>query len=93
MNNYEGLYIIDAGLEDAQKEAVMAKFEGVITANGGTVDKVDKWGVKRLAYPISDKNDGFYVLMNFTAGAELPKELERQMGIADEIMRCMVIRL
>jgi small subunit ribosomal protein S6 len=92
MNNYEVLYILDNGISDEAKEAAVAKYENVVTSSGGTVDKTDKWGAKRLAYPINFKNDGYYVLMTFAAAAELPKELERQMRISDEVIRFMVIR-
>ena len=92
MNNYEVLYIIDNALDDAAKEAAIAKYEGVVTAAGGSVESSDKWGARKLAYPINYKTDGFYVLMTFSSSSELPKELERQMRISDEIVRYMVIR-
>jgi small subunit ribosomal protein S6 len=64
----------------------------VVTASGGTVASIDKWGMRKFAYPIDYKNDGFYVLMTFSSSSDLPKELERQMRISDEIVRYMVIR-
>lgn len=92
MNNYEVLYIIDNQTEETAREAVIAKYEELVTAAGGTVEKTDKWGMRKLAYPINDKNDGYYVLMTFSSPAELPKELERQMRISDEVVRYIVIR-
>jgi len=92
MNNYEVLYIIENAIDDEAKEAVIKKFETVVTANNGTVDQVDKWGTKKYAYPIDYKNEGYYVLMTFTGEPSLPRELERQMGISDEIVRYMVTR-
>ena len=92
MNNYEVLYIIENAIDDVAKEAVIMKFETVVTANNGTVDQVDKWGTKKYAYPIDYKNEGYYVLMTFTGEPSLPRELERQMGISDEIVRYMVTR-
>ena len=92
MNQYEALYIIDNSIDDAAKEAAVAKYEGIVTNNGGTVEKSDRWGTKRYAYPINFKNEGYYVLMTFQGVSALPKELERQMGNADEIIRYMVIR-
>lgn len=56
------------------------------------VEGVDKWGVKKLAYEINFKSEGYYVLMNFTADAALPQELERQMRITDEVMRFIVVK-
>ena len=92
MNNYELLYIIDNDLSDEAKEAVVAKIAGVITDNGGTVDSVDKWGTRRLAYPINYKSEGYYVLVNFAAAPELPSELERVLNITDSIVRFVVIK-
>ena len=81
-----------AAFDEEAKEAVIKKFETVVTANNGTVDQVDKWGTKKYAYPIDYKNEGYYVLMTFAGEPSLPRELERQMGISDEIVRYMVIR-
>ena len=92
MNKYEVLYIIDASIDDAAKEAQIAKYSDLVTANGGSVEAIDKWGIKKFAYPMEFKNEGYYVLMTFTAPAELPAEMERQMRIADAIIRYLVIR-
>ncbi len=92
MNMYELLYIIDNSATDEAKEALVAKFSDLITNNGGTVDSVDKWGTKRLAYPINYKNDGYYVLVNFSAEPTLPLEIERVMGITEGVVRYMIIK-
>lgn len=92
MNNYEMLYIIASSVDENAREDVIKKYESVITENGGNVDNIDKWGMKKFAYPINYKNDGFYVLMTFSSNSELPKEIERQMRISDDIVRFMVIR-
>ena len=92
MNKYEILYILKTGLDDAKRDAVVERFGALVTANGGKVASVDKWGTKRFAYPIDYKNDGYYVLMNFESMPEFPKEMERQMRITDEIIRYMVVR-
>lgn len=91
MNNYELLYIIDNDLAEEAKEALIAKLNGVVTDNGGSVETVDKWGTRKLAYPINFKNEGYYVLVNFTAPATLPSELERVMRITDGVVRFMVV--
>ncbi len=93
MNNYEVLYILNTEQDDEIIAAQAEKFANLVTANGGEVLKVDKWGRRRLAYPINFKNEGFYVLMNIKAGSELPAELERNFRISDEVMRYIVIRL
>ena len=92
MNNYEMLYIIDNDLSDEAKEATMAKLAAVITDNGGTIDNVDKWGTRRLAYPINYKSEGYYVLVNFSAKADLPSELERVLNITDSVVRFTVLK-
>ncbi len=92
MNNYELLYIIDSTVEEEAREAVIEKVNGIITNGNGSIENVDKWGMKKFAYPINYKNEGFYVLVNFQAPAELPLELERVMKIQDAIVRFMTIR-
>ncbi len=92
MNKYEVVYILNAKLDGDAVEALIEKFKSVVTENGGTVEGVDKWGVKKLAYAIDYKTEGNYVLMNFEAEASVPAELERQMRIADDVMRFIVVR-
>lgn len=92
MNSYELLYIIDNEISDEAKEAVIAKISAVISDNGGTIDNVDKWGTRKLAYPINYKSEGYYVLINFTAEATLPAELERVMRITDSVIRFLVVK-
>ena len=92
MNNYEVLYVIDNTAEDSVKGTVIQRFSDIVTEAGGTVDTVDRWGAKKLAYPIDYKTEGYYVLMNFTGNPEVPAEIERVMNITDSIMRHMVIR-
>ena len=92
MNSYELLYILNNELADEAREQVIEKLNAVVTGNGGTVDQVDKWGTRRLAYPINYKNEGFYVLVNFTAPATLPDELERVMRITDSVVRFMIVK-
>ena len=92
MNNYEVLYVIDNTAEDSVKDTVIQRFSDIVTEAGGTVDTVDRWGAKKLAYPIDYKTEGYYVLMNFTGNPEVPAEIERVMNITASIMRHMVIR-
>lgn len=90
MNNYEVMFIIEAALEDDKKEAAVEMVKEVISA-GGEVGKVDIWGMRRLAYPIEKKNDGYYVLIDFKANPELPKELDRRLKISDSIIRHIIV--
>ena len=91
VNAYEVMYIVKP-VEDEACEAVVAKFEKLITANGGNVEKTDRWGKRRLAYEIQDLNEGIYVLVTFQADAAAVKELDRVMKITDEVLRHMIIR-
>lgn len=92
MNKYEALYVITPELEEEANRGVIEKFAGIIAQNGGVIENTDEWGKKKLAYPIDYKTEGYYVLVHFEAEAELPKELERNFKIDENIMRYMVVR-
>ena len=91
IHSYETLFIIDATLADDEIKAVCEKFVARIEKNG-TVKEVNEWGKRRLANPINDKNEGYYVLINFESDANFPAELERRFSINENIMRSIVIR-
>ena len=91
MNSYETLFVVDCSHgEDTVKELIN-KFTTLI-ADNGAIDSVDEWGKRRLAYPINDKNDGYYVLVNFKSEGSFTAELERVFGITEGILRSIVIR-
>ena len=90
MNKYELMVIIDPALEDDKKEAAIENVKSII-AEAGEVSATDVWGLKKLAYPIQKKNEGYYVVMQFTAEPELPKELDRRLRIADAYMRHIIV--
>ena len=92
MRKYEMLYILSTELNDEARDAVIAKFEEVVKSNGGAVEKVDKWGVKKLAYPINYKTEGYYVLMSFESDVNLITELKRVAGITDGILRRLITK-
>ncbi len=91
MNKYEVMFIVKPAEEEAV-EAVVAKFDNLIKTNGGAIDKIDRWGKRRLAYEIKDFNEGVYFVVYFTAAAGVVAELERVMKITDEILRHMVVK-
>ena len=91
MNKYEAMYVITPELEDEAVKGIIEKYTGIITANGGEIEKVDEWGRRRLAYPINDLNEGYYVLMTFTAAAAIPHELDRLFRINDSVMRSLIV--
>ena len=90
MTNYELMFIIDPTLEDETKEATVETVKGIIEAVG-TVGEVDVWGLRKLAYPIQKKNEGYYVVVTFQASPELPKELDRRLRISEVVMRHLII--
>ncbi|MBR2340752.1 MAG: 30S ribosomal protein S6 [Clostridia bacterium] len=89
--SYETLFVVDPRLSEEDTKAVIEKFTAIIAADG-TVEAVKEWGKRRLAYPINDLTEGYYVLVNFNAKASLPLELERVFGITDSILRSIVVR-
>ena len=94
MNRYELTYIIDAALEETARKELIEKISGLIVANGGEVEKVDEtWGKRRLAYAINYKTEGWYVLVTMKAPAELPRELERNLQINENVIRYLVVKL
>ncbi len=91
LNSYETIFIIDANVSEEARTALQEKFTSLIAANG-TVESVDEWGKRRLAYEINDRTEGYYVLVDFKAAPEFPKELDRQYRITDGILRTIIIR-
>lgn len=90
MSNYEVMFIIESALEEDKKAAVIEMVKEIISADG-EVGKVNVWGNRKLAYPIQKKNEGYYVVIEFTANSELPKELDRRLKISDSIIRHIII--
>ena len=85
---YEVLYIINPTLGEESITALVEKFKAMVEAEG-TLTNVDEWGKRRLAYPINDLPEGYYVLMNFESNPAFPAEMERVMKITEGIMRCL----
>ncbi len=92
MKKYEMLYILSTKLTEEARDAVIAKFEAVVSENGGSVEKVDKQGIKKLAYPINYEAEGFYVLMTFECNVDLIDELKRVARITDGILRRLITK-
>ena len=92
INSYESLFIVDVTNGDEATEATVNKFLSLIEANAEVVD-VAKWGKRRLAYPINDMPEGYYVVVTFKAEPAFPSELDRLFNIDETIMRSMAIKL
>ncbi len=88
--NYETLFVVDMTNGEDSVKALVEKFTELIK-NNGEITSVNEWGKRRLAYPINDMNEGFYVLVEFTAPASFVAELERIFNITEGIMRSIVI--
>jgi small subunit ribosomal protein S6 len=93
MRKYETVYILRPDLDEATVEAMVAKMNDTITANAGTVEQTDKWGLKKLAYAINDYREGSYVVVNFTGDNTAVKALDYVAKVSDAILRCMTIRI
>ena len=92
MRPYELMVIIDPEVDERTVEPSLDKFLNVVRNDGGTIDKVDIWGRRRLAYDIKKKSEGIYAVVNFTAKPETAKELDRQLSLNETIMRTKITR-
>lgn len=90
MTKYEVMFIIDPTLEDEKKDATVETVQQIIAADG-EVSKVDVWGMRKLAYPIDKKDEGYYVVVEFDGNPTLPKELDRRLRIADSVIRHIIV--
>lgn len=88
--NYEVVFILDPNLNEEATAKLVEKFKTLIESKG-TVNEVNEWGKRHLAYPINDLNEGYYVLMTFTSTPDLPAELDRVLRITDGVMRSIIV--
>jgi len=92
MHQYELMVILDPEIDERTVAPSLDKFLGVIRADGGTIDKVDVWGKRRLAYEINKKSEGIYAVVDMTATSDATIELERQLKLSEAVMRTKVLR-
>ena len=92
MNNYELLYIIAADVAEDKREELIKKFSSYVETKGGTVNGIDKWGMRKFAYPIDFKREGFYVLMIITLSPTEVDAMGKLMNITEGIVRQMFVR-
>lgn len=93
MRIYEELFIVDPNAPDEDIEAVSNQIQGVIRDGGGTIDKVDKWGVRRLAYRVKKRDEGFFILLQFSADPAIVKEIERRLRVNDLVLKYLTVRI
>jgi small subunit ribosomal protein S6 len=92
MRRYEMMVILDPALEERTVQPSLEQFLRVVTAAGGTVDRVDVWGRRRLAYEIDKKSEGIYTVIDLTAEPDAVKELDRQLNLNEAVLRTKILR-
>ena len=92
MHQYELMVILDPEIDERTVAPSLDKFLNVIRNDGGTIDKVDIWGRRRLAYEINKKSEGIYAIVDFTANSDATVELDRQLKLSEAVMRTKVLR-
>jgi len=93
MRIYEELFIIKPDATEEEVDQIIEQMKGVITTAVGTIDKVDKWGKRRLAYRVDKHREGSYVLIQFTSPPETVKELERRLRVTDSVIKFLTVRI
>ncbi len=93
MRHYQMMIILDAGLEESTVQPSLEQFLTVVKSGGGSVDKVDVWGRRRLAYEIDKKPEGIYAVVDMLAEPDSIRELDRQLGLNEAVLRTKVLRL
>jgi small subunit ribosomal protein S6 len=92
MRQYEMMIILDPGLEERTVQPSLEQFLNVVTTRGGTVDKMDLWGRRRLAFEIDKKSEGIYAVVDLTAEPDAVKELDRQLNLNEAVLRTKILR-
>ncbi len=93
MRIYEELFIVRADATDEEVDPVIDLVKSVVTQAGGTIDKTEKWGVRKLAYRVNKQSEGQYVLVQFTAGPDTVRELERRLRVSDLVIKFLTVRI
>jgi small subunit ribosomal protein S6 len=90
---YEELFIVRPDATDEEIDPLIEQITTLITGRGGTIDKSEKWGVRRLAYRVQKRNEGYYILIQFTAGPDIVREIERRLRVSDMVIKFITVRL
>ena len=93
MNKYELTIILKSNLEEEIHKVEVEKIHALITRFGGTIDKIDDWGKRRLAYEINKNSDGFYSFITFSSDGNAPAEIESRIRIMESVLRFLIIRI
>jgi small subunit ribosomal protein S6 len=92
MNKYELAVVISAAMDEEAVKAELESIKEMVTKLGGTIEKVDEWGKRRLAYEINKTNEGFYTFIAFDSESDTPNEIEKRMRIRENVLRYLVVR-
>ncbi|MGF0114745.1 30S ribosomal protein S6 [Promicromonospora sp. Marseille-Q5078] len=92
MRQYELMVILDPEVEERTVAPSLEKYLSVISTQGGSVDKVDIWGRRRMAYEINKRSEGIYAVVDFTSTSDTAKELDRQLGLNEAVLRTKILR-
>jgi len=92
MRQYEMMVILDPDVEERTVQTLVEKLLAVVPAEGGTVDNVDIWGRRRMTFDINKKSEGIYVVVDFTSEVATSKELDRQLGLNEQVLRTKILR-
>src|SRR5580704_1226835 len=93
MRVYEELFIVKPDAPEEEVDGFVTQIKDLITSGKGTVEKADKWGVRKLAYRIQKYKEGIYILVQFSAPSELVKEVERRMRVTDMVIKFITVRI
>lgn len=93
MRKYEIMYILNASLEEAARQQLIESLHGIITNEGGTIEKIDEWGIKEFAYEINHMSKGYYMVVTFQAEVETVAELDRICRINQNVVRHLIVNL
>ena len=90
---YEEMFIIRPDATEEEINPIVDQLKTTVTSAGGTIDKEERWGVRKLAYRVEKRNEGYYVLMQFTAGPQTVKEVERRLRVNDAVLKYITVRI
>ena len=95
MRIYELIFILKPGMPDEDVDTIVEQFSGIITEGGGVINKVDRWGKRRLAYKVSGQREGYYVLIDYSveSNSGLSKEVERRLRVVDDVIKYLTVRV
>src|SRR2546429_4297104 len=92
MRNYEIMFIVNPTVAEEEIDKINSQIEGIVTAGGGTIEKIEKMGKRRLAYEVDKQREGYYVLFVITANGDIIKECERRLRVVDAVIKYITVR-